>query len=512
MKISVYACLILFVVASYGCGGSSSPPRKVSATNAGSDAISTTVVGPITGRAFNSWIWPLDEFDYEEFEFFVSGEAIPYEFQSTALPVSTTETSSNTGVQKYSTRFMVYRPKNPEDFNGIAIVEWTNVSAQFDIPLDLIWAHPFAFKHGYMYITVSAQEAGICGQKFDTGVCSPTSLKSWNAERYESLEHPGDDYSFDIFSQVIQAVRQTTNVELLDNYPDIEYVIAVGQSQSAGRLSGYLCNGADTAAQVVDGFIGDDDARIGTQCLPRVPNIQLWSEYAARPVESTSSENLEIWMTPGAPHEDKWQSLFEVEFSGANNLGAEPSVSAEELRETAGNWGQEGVVEGAGSTACLPEGNAYQKRYIFNTALHALTQWITTGLKPPTAPPIDFNPTATVGNTFSAHPGSYNLDEHGNALGGMRLPFMDVPVATYIGVTCSLFGKSIPFSLAKNMTLYESEDDYISKLSAAVNKAVEDGVLLREDAEDMMRRACAFPVVGGELTSCPEVNAQSYYD
>ncbi|WP_282596011.1 alpha/beta hydrolase domain-containing protein [Spongiibacter thalassae] len=504
-KKSVQCLCVVVVSLLVGCNGSSTSPRGPASTaspgGGDNNPATTRIEGPVDGVAFNAWPWSLDEYDYEELEFFITGSALPYGAEGES--------------QDYKTRFMVYRPKNPADFNGIAIVEWSNVTAQFDIPLDLVWSHPYVFKKGYMYVTVSAQEAGICGDSTNTGQCSATSLKSWNAERYGSLEHPGDDYSFDMFSQIIQSLRQNNGNTSLDAYADVSKVIAAGQSQSGMRMNQYLCNGADADARVVDAVFSDADTGVEITCRPRVPTIQMWTEDSAIPVEVTSKPNHEIWMVAGAPHEDKWQAVFQSEFTAKNNFGAEPSVSAEEIRESAGNWGQEGPVAGAGSAACLPEGNAYPRRYVVDAAFHALTVWMTTGLKAPTAPPLLFNnDTAPVEGSVPAGvtPPVFQTDQHGNALGGLRLPVMDVPVATYLGSTCFLFGQSFPFSLATNSTLYNSEDDYIEKFNESVNSAVSNGFLLREDAEDMMRRACAFPVVGGELTSCPEVNAASYYD
>ena len=63
-------------------------------------------------------------------------------------------------------------------------------------------------------------------------------------------------------------------------------------------------------------------------------------------------------------------------------------------------------------------------------ALNYLVEWITTGKTPPRAPPIavDQN-TANDGSPLA-------LDEHGNAKGGIRNVWVDVPIATH-----GVFGK-----------------------------------------------------------------------
>src|SRR5207248_654281 len=102
--------------------------------------------------------------------------------------------------------------------------------------------------------------------------CSPTSLKGSNPARYGSLSHPGDDYSFDIYSQAIQALRHPGGLAPLGKLKT-RYVIAEGSSQSAMRLNSYIANGADTAAQVVDAFLIDADVNGAEPTTYRVPTI-----------------------------------------------------------------------------------------------------------------------------------------------------------------------------------------------------------------------------------------------
>jgi len=56
-------------------------------------------------------------------------------------------------------------------------------------------------REGFVSAMVSAQEIGVQGG-------GPFALKTWDAARYGSLHHPGDDFSYDIFAQAAQAIRQ----------------------------------------------------------------------------------------------------------------------------------------------------------------------------------------------------------------------------------------------------------------------------------------------------------------
>ena len=63
----------------------------------------------------------------------------------------------------------------------------------------------------------------------------------------------GDDLSYDIFSQVGQAVRHPLGVDLLGGLKP-RVIIATGESQSASRLSTYV-NSINPLANVYDGFL-----------------------------------------------------------------------------------------------------------------------------------------------------------------------------------------------------------------------------------------------------------------
>ena len=71
------------------------------------------------------------------------------------------------------------------------------------------------------------------------GAPNISGLKQVDPERYESLEHPGDQWSYDIFSQAAQVLRQPGEVNILGELVP-QHVIAFGESQSAARLVTYV--------------------------------------------------------------------------------------------------------------------------------------------------------------------------------------------------------------------------------------------------------------------------------
>ncbi|MBV8162082.1 MAG: hypothetical protein JO265_14265, partial [Acidimicrobiia bacterium] len=163
---------------------------------------SPTVTGPVPysvgvqGQPQTDSIFSLAPYGYSEHEYFVSGTA-----RKLPNPASAANASLPTegATAPYTTRIIVRRPLNPARFNGTVVVEWNNVTAQMDEVPVWNWSYPTALREGFAYVIVSAQAAGVC--------CGPLSLKVRDPIRYAPLSHPGDDYAYDMYSQVLQALR-----------------------------------------------------------------------------------------------------------------------------------------------------------------------------------------------------------------------------------------------------------------------------------------------------------------
>ena len=74
-------------------------------------------------------------------------------------------------------------------------------------------------------------------------------LKQIDPDRYDSLDHPGDAFAYDIFTQVARAVRDDQGVGELEP----ARLVASGQSQSAAAMVSYI-NGVQPLTQAFDGF------------------------------------------------------------------------------------------------------------------------------------------------------------------------------------------------------------------------------------------------------------------
>jgi hypothetical protein len=211
-----------------------------------------TVTGPITGPGspfVASTSFALAPLGYVEEEFFLSGTATGY---TSAAPLGSDGLWAVTpgGTAAYQTRILVRRPSDSGRFNGTVLVEWLNVSGGLDAAPDWIFAHTHIMREGFVWVGVSAQRVGIEG---GGGLGLNLALKVLNPARYGVLVHPGDTFSYDMYSQVAQALRASEGVRPLGPLT-AERVIAIGESQSAFRLTTYV-NAIHPLAGVYDGFL-----------------------------------------------------------------------------------------------------------------------------------------------------------------------------------------------------------------------------------------------------------------
>ncbi len=184
---------------------------------------------------------------YLEKEYFISGTATSF--------IATDELGSDglwniqpADAADYKSRIVVQRPANDADFNGTVVVEWFNVTGGLDAAPDWVPMHTELMRGGYAWVGVSAQSVGIEG-----GGPISIPLKVIDPQRYGSLHHPGDSFSYDIFAQAAQAVRNPVGIDPLGGLK-VQRMIGVGQSQSASRLVTFF-NAIHPTIELFDGFV-----------------------------------------------------------------------------------------------------------------------------------------------------------------------------------------------------------------------------------------------------------------
>ena len=442
------------------------------------DAVRSAVTfsGPIEGgsNGFPGTSTSLDlaAKGYTEREFFVSGSAASYREDGTWSSDGHWAAAEDTSAP-FTTRILVRTPADPSRFNGTVVVEWLNVSGNTDIDVDFGHMNE-EITRGYAWVGVSAQAAGITstgGSGLGDGVVG---LLTWDPERYGALDHPGDRYSYDIFSQVGAALRTPGGVDPLGGLVPTQ-LLATGQSQSGFRMLTYA-NAVHPRARVFDGLIVHARGGIGA---PLADGMMLLDPAPARvrtdldvPVFQliTETELFELCGGPGptsfvAARQPDTDMIRTWEIAGTSHSDAyslkilHPQYVRQfsDIRDLA---------------ALFPIVNDGPQRYVANAALRALRQWAAGGAAPTSAPVIDTADNAVL------------RDRHGNATGGVRTPQLDVPVATLTGELLHVpqNGATVAFDAATLAALYPSHDAYVTAFSDATARAVDDGFLLPEDA------------------------------
>jgi hypothetical protein len=416
---------------------------------------------------------------YRAEEFFVSGSASSYAADEQA---------------DYTTRIVVLMPKDAA-FNGTVIVEWLNVSGGIDAPAVWFMAHREIAREGYAYVAVSAQRVGVEGG--DSLVGANMSLKAQDPERYSKLKHPGDAFAYDIYSQVGSLIR-SGSIDGLNP----QAVLAVGESQSAMFLTTYV-NDVDPQAAVYDGFLvhsrfGPAAPLDGTRALEsttaapfrgdlRVPVITVLTETdlldghvsgyhrARRP----DGENFRAWEIPGTAHADNY--TIRVGFMDNGSTSLDDMVAA---------YAPTDELMGTRLSYCI--NFAPQHHYVLQAAIANLNNWLRTGEPAPTAPPIALT---------DADPPQFVLDANGLAEGGVRTPWIDVPIARTSGFAPDesamsfLFGSGEVFDTAALRALYpRGRTEYLKRFTEALDRAIDSGFIRPADRSEILQLATAtFP-------------------
>jgi hypothetical protein len=374
----------------------------------------------------------------------------------------------------FRTRLLVERPIDPDACNGTVILVWNNVSAGQDLFLTPSQVVPLV-EEGFVVVGVSAQQVGVDG--FDQvpefhgiPVEPPAGLRDWDPRRYGNLHHPGDAYSYDIFTQAAQLARE----QLLSDV-DVRHVIAMGASQSASRLATYV-NAVQPLTSAFDAFVILVYHGFGTVLDPDerppggAPEMGLLPEGShmlrndgSTPTLVINSEFEAARFNANAQPDNEWLRWWE--FAGASHGGLQAPADLRDMLA-----GLDGVDLGAFNYVCfLPA---------IRAGVHAVQHWIDDGVPPTRQPRLQ----------KSGSPSRFPRDEHGNAVGGIRTPEVEAPLATYLGEldpgdVMNQMGRTSPFPLEKIAALYRDRGDWLSRYEVATQHLVATGVFLADDAE-----------------------------
>jgi hypothetical protein len=460
----------------------SSPKPAASTPPARPAGPAAVLTGPVTGgKGINllsaSTLIPAPSLTRNEY--FASGTATAY--VSKGEPDSGRwNLAPSTTTAAYKTRIIVRVPKDPKRFNGTVVVEWLNVSAGSDSDPDFSYMAAELEREGAAYVGVSAQQVGIDGSKAGDIASQlvpglgPSGLRKADPARYGTLHHPGDAYSYDIFTQVTRALRTPGKLDVLGGLHP-QRIIAAGESQSASRMVTYV-NGVQPLTREFDGFFvhsrgggaapltgsGDSDSFVGGKSQIRTDStapvliFETETDIALLrydQAEQPDSAQVHVWETAGTSHADAFVvgpalGLLGCGTSGTVSINSGPQV------------------------------------YLVRAAISALDHWVRTGQAPASAPRLEHSA------------GTLKRASDGIALGGVRTPPVDVPVSVQSGqpadaskVICALFGSNKPFTSAMLTQLYTTKIGFVAKWNADLDQTISAGHVLPADRASLVAQA-----------------------
>jgi hypothetical protein len=136
-----------------------------------------------------------------------------------------------------------------------------------------------------------------------------------------------------------------------------------------------------------------------------------------------------------------------------------------------------GEDPGCSSSSSFPTGA------FVRAAAARLIRWVEEGVAPPLCPRIEIE---VAGDVSVAA-----VDEVGNAIGGMRSPFIDLPLSTYkvhaeSGGLFMLTGDEIPLPGDTLVRRYQTLDSYMQQFTAALDATIAAGDLLPIDRDELL--------------------------
>jgi hypothetical protein len=344
----------------------------------------------------------------------------------------------------YTTRVVVRQPADDDDFSGLVLAESMHVSGA---------AHMFEFTSGYL------MDAGHGAVEIVT--TSPQQFVAFNAARYGSLAVENGQQN-EIIAQV-GALLRSSKTPLAG---PVRKLVMGGTSMSAGTLINYL------PAHMV--FRTPEMNRIFDGFMP-TSNGSTIREIDVPLMHMPTMHEVETNVTRRQDGDEPGKQYRLYEFAAIGHVDSRDNVRLL-------------------PNPCVKPLSTFLTQAYFSVTLHHLLRWVDEGIVPPRAPRI------LLDRDESNDGSTMVLDAHGNPVGGIRSPYVDVPTAKYAPVNtaadpvianpseyvrvnglqgaqtmCRLSAYQEPFSQAKLRELYGSKREYLRKFEARLVELEREG-------------------------------------
>ena len=413
---------------------------------------------------------------YVEEELAVSGSANIYDWSE---PGAKDAVRVRTPHVPYTTRILVRRPADVHRASGRVIVELLNPTGEYDIaPLWGLSAEYF-LRHGDIWVGATIKPVAV------------EALKRFDAVRYADLSfayrQPADctappaqaenGLAWDITAQLGALLRSSSKENPLAAY-DVRRLIAAGYSQTGGYIVTYV-NALHDALRlgndhpVYDAYVDAAGAMVPApinQCAPALapedPRLKIGPRDAPLVTVMTQSDFARALGARRADSDDPADRYRLYEVAGAAHVGpiAAGQPSAADL-QIAG-------FRAPDAAACAEAPSHFPLGYAFNGIWAQLEDWLVRDVPMQHASPIGVDAK-----------GQVQLDAKGNAIGGLRLPQIAVPLAAYAGFStprkssdadarvCALTGSERRFDPGELKALYGTRAAYLKRFNAEVAEA-----------------------------------------
>jgi len=453
------------LLAAAGIGAASfGAPRFCRTANAAPQGVSSPLSDTAT---LGVLVWNVGALGYEANEYFLTGRADVYKPVSMA---DAPDVASRDNVRDlgrgdftrelinaevpFTTRLIVYRPKNKRRFSGNVVIETLHPNGG---GRSLAWnaLHDFFAAGGDAYVGVQ-HPLTIAG------------VKAADPDRYAPLSAADATQLWGMLAQAGAAIKMQGPTSPLYGYP-VKHLLMTGYSYT-GVATATFANYHHREARlkngrsIFDGYLPMADAQYVRPLDVPVMRLNTQSDF-----------NGFGGLKNRRPDDDRYRHY---EVAGAAHVAVPPPDGAavapapDKVPTPAG----QPHFSPSSCQSQFPSGshpNDYPLYLVQAAMFDNMYRWMSGRGVPPPSAMIETNAD-----------GSVRLDELGNAMGGIRYPQVAVPVAVYgVGTTdaCLLFGYTAPFDAAKCTALYGEKTSYLRKVRSTGEKLVAERLLLSDD-------------------------------
>jgi hypothetical protein len=411
---------------------------------------------------------------YVEQEFFISGFANVYGTERTGA------VCINRSNLPYRTRILVRRPEEKRRFSGRVYLDILNATNCYDH--EDLWTriYDWCVENGHGYVGITSKPVTVqalknfdylryCSLDWSNGEPIPRPT----ASVYPSIPGTEEGLFWDMLSQTAAAIRYGGTKNLFDGWT-VDALYLTGQSQSGAYLNTYIKyfgseDGVSRTHRLYDGFVNlvgtgvqyplhqkrdinpltldpRDYSYTGTTPYMNITSegdVSLFSGFGVlyrKPQNEPVNKNVRFYDVPGSPHYD---------------ITCPVVVSDGDIIKT-------GHIPHKMPEKSLFLLNDFPLRYYIIGILQKLDDWVNYGTVP--EPSLRF--------IFSD---GRNLarDDYGNVRGGLRSPFLDVPVASYKGFDArsdQSVGSMKFFTKDEFLARYQDRDEYLRQFTSYVDR------------------------------------------